>query len=413
MKSQKLWKSFTLNISIVILLFIFAIFIGMLLNNERLINSELNIRAKSHFNSIVLTRKWNSQHGGVYVKKSDNIVSNPFLKNPDITALDGTVYTLRNPASMTREISEIAETEGTFKFHITSLKPLNPDNKPDDFETKALKSFESGIPEAFAKEENNGKLYYRYIAPLYVEQSCIQCHADQGYRVGDVRGGISVKFDISDVNKKLLINRYVLAGLFVLTFAMLISLIYSFISKLRKELLKALKIIEKQAITDDLTQLYNRRYLFMRFNEEFARAKRHHRPISFFILDLDHFKTINDTYGHDAGDKVLQAVSEILRDNCRESDVISRYGGEEFVEILPETDAKGAVLLANRILEKIRQCKILADDTPIIKITASIGVATIAAGTWPKYESYDQLIKEADKALYKAKDDGRDRVECA
>ena len=98
---------------------------------------------------------------------------------------------------MTREISEYAENSGDFKFHITSLKPLNPDNIPDPFEKKALKSFENGGREHYYQADDAGRTIFRYMAPLYVEKACLTCHAKQGYRTGDVRGGISVSFDIS------------------------------------------------------------------------------------------------------------------------------------------------------------------------------------------------------------------------
>ena len=116
----------------------------------------------------MLTRRWNADYGGVYVEKKPGVVSNPYLVNPDIEGKDGKVYTKRNPALMTREISEYAKKDGSMMFHITSLKPLNPDNKADAFETRSLQAFETrslqafenGILETTEKEYRDGKTFF-------------------------------------------------------------------------------------------------------------------------------------------------------------------------------------------------------------------------------------------------------------
>lgn len=158
---------------------------------------EILSTARAFFAQIVVTRRWVAQHGGVYILKKTGVKTNPYLLEipdlvVDITDTQGRVYTLRNPAIITREISELAEQIGIFKFHITSLKLKNPDNAPDDFEIEALQDFERGEKEAWRYEEDDNQRWFRYMAPLYVEESCLQCHGDLGYSVGDVRGGISV-----------------------------------------------------------------------------------------------------------------------------------------------------------------------------------------------------------------------------
>ncbi|MDP2105339.1 MAG: DUF3365 domain-containing protein, partial [Desulfobulbaceae bacterium] len=231
---KKVWKTFAINISLVILLGILSIFIGLFLNNKRLVETGLTIRAKAHFNNIILTRRWNAGYGGVYIEKTPGIASNPYLIAPDIQTVDGKTYTKKNPALMTREISELAKKDpnGAFQFHITSLTPLNPQNTPDDFETTALNSFEKGEIEATTRQQNGDSLVFRYMAPLFVEESCLQCHAQQGYKIGDVRGGISVSFDMMDVQRALNINRYILIGLFITTVSVLLGTIYYFIHSL-------------------------------------------------------------------------------------------------------------------------------------------------------------------------------------
>jgi len=164
----------------------------MVKRQDRLIRQQSRDEAYALFESVVLARRWNASHGGVYVYKREGVVSNPFLKNPDIKDTKGNTYTLKNPASMTREISELAKEEGKFIFHITSLKLKNPANAPDGWERKALHEFEKGVEEVSGEVKIGGKRYFRLMRPLYYEKSCVECHKGQGYDVGDVRGGISV-----------------------------------------------------------------------------------------------------------------------------------------------------------------------------------------------------------------------------
>ncbi len=185
---------FTLSMSLIVLLFILSIFTGILVNNRKILESEILARARSHFENIVLTRKWNAIYGGVFIEKTEGVVSNPYLKNPDIETTDRKIYTKKNPALMTREISELADEGNQYQFHITSLKPLNPNNIADEFETLALLSFDQGYEETYLKEKIGESVFFRYMGPLVTEESCIQCHGEQGYEVGDIRGGISVIF---------------------------------------------------------------------------------------------------------------------------------------------------------------------------------------------------------------------------
>ena len=149
---------------------------------------------QAFFRQIVHTRAWNARHGGVYVPVTDKIKPNPYLKvqDRDIVTINGLQLTLVNPALMTRLIGEIAGREDDVTYHITSLKPIRPANAPDDWESKALKQFETGPSEFSEFVENENSVSFRFMAPLYVEQSCLGCHGYQGYQVNDVRGGISL-----------------------------------------------------------------------------------------------------------------------------------------------------------------------------------------------------------------------------
>jgi len=151
--------------------------------------------ARSFFQEVQTTRQWNAEHGGVYVPVTETTQPNPYLDVPhrDVTTTQGGKLTLVNPAFMTREIAGIAAQNRGVQFHITSLRPIRPENAADEWETKALQAFERGEKEMMELLETpSGAPVFRYMAPLHVKQGCMKCHAKQGYQVGDIRGGISV-----------------------------------------------------------------------------------------------------------------------------------------------------------------------------------------------------------------------------
>lgn len=409
-KKKYLWKRFSIHISLIVVIFLMGIFITFAVRTEQLLSEQYLSTARAHFKNIVLTRRWNAEHGGVYVKKSPDNPSNPYLENPDITGVDGTVYTMKNPALMTREISEYARDSGDFFYHITSLTPLNPDNAPDDFEKAALKGFEAGEKERYTLIRGNGQAVYRYMAPLYVEDSCMPCHAKQGYRVKDVRGGISVTFAVSGIEKKMAQNRFGFIGLGIAASLLLLSIIMFLIFRLAGRLSDAYSTIEKMSITDDLTQVFNRRYFHDRLDGEIARARRYDHPVSLFLMDIDHFKRINDKYGHQTGDDVLRAIGGILRSSTRSVDIVARYGGEEFVALLPETGQETARMTAEKLRAAIVVHPFLSPDQSLFHVTASFGVSSLDMTDKNTEAIADRIVKMADDAMYQAKQEGRNRV---
>ena len=157
----------------------------------------------------------------------------------------------------------------------------------------------------------------------------------------------------------------------------------------------------RMAHTDALTEIANRRAAMDRLTQEIARAHRYEGAFSVLLLDLDHFKDVNDRHGHEMGDRVLQAFAELVRDACRDADLAARWGGEEFLAILPETDAEDAHAMAMRIREAVAAASFYDVDA----LTVSIGVATFRPG-----DTLDDVVGRADRALYIAKEEGRDRV---
>ncbi len=167
-----------------------------------LIYGQAKQQARMLHRQVLLTRKWVADHHGLYVVQTEHARPNPFLENPVIQATDGKIYVQRNPAMVTRELSEYALKDGWCMFRVTSLKPINPANAPDAFERESLLQLQkSGAKEILTIENGREGRLLRYIAPLEVEQSCLDCHARHGYELGDIRGGLSITIPIKWADK--------------------------------------------------------------------------------------------------------------------------------------------------------------------------------------------------------------------
>jgi diguanylate cyclase (GGDEF)-like protein len=164
--------------------------------------------------------------------------------------------------------------------------------------------------------------------------------------------------------------------------------------------------LKKLSITDGLTELFNHRHVHQLLREEFERSDRSGEPVAVAMLDLDRFKQVNDTYGHPTGDVILYETARILRETAREIDMVGRYGGEEFIVILPNTDEGEAARFAERVRERVEEY-LFRDEANEIRMTTSAGVACFPA---PGVDTPESLLKRADDALYHAKESGRNRV---
>jgi diguanylate cyclase (GGDEF)-like protein len=164
-------------------------------------------------------------------------------------------------------------------------------------------------------------------------------------------------------------------------------------------------VVQRQAITDDLTGLVNRRRFIDALQSEIERALRFGSKLTVVLADLDDFKRVNDAFGHHAGDEVLRSFADLVRSHVRDVDVPGRIGGEEFAILLPETGSADAVSVAERMRHSLSLVSILVADDQTVRVTSSFGVAEFAAG-----QSGDDLMKEADAALYRAKAKGKNRV---
>lgn len=412
-KPSRQFKRFFISLSLVVLLVVSAIYAGLAVSDQSHIEAELVSRGRAIFGSIVLVRKWNASHGGVFVVKKPGEIANPYLENPDRLGSDGVVYTLKNPALMTREISELADNEGAFRFHIASNQPLNPHNAPDPFERSALEAFAHGAKEVTTREESASGPRFRYMGPLKVEKECLSCHAKQGYVVGDVRGGISVTYSMAEADEAMTSNRIRVGSLFTLTIMLLLAVIWRLVTGLHGRLSAAEAKILELASHDELTGIANRREANRRLRQERARALRQLKPLSVVLIDMDHFKEVNDAEGHDAGDAVLRASAKTAEAALRVTDCLGRWGGEEFLAILPETTEEGARRVVERVRSAVEQLN-LQHNGHTLKVTLSAGVACWSpTDTQGPNSEADALVKLADEALYRAKAAGRNRVEVA
>lgn len=519
------------------------------------------------FSLIELTRDWNALHGGVYVPVTPATQPNPYLRDDatrDVTGLDGRRYTKINPAYMTRQIAEVAEKANGVRLHITSLKPLRPENAADAWEARALRLFESDRREKeiieFVERFDFGATAspaHRYMAPLTVKEHCLKCHEKQGYRVGDIRGGISVTMPASEligVLKTRRMDNFLLIALgFVLTTLLLhaaaamarrhyrvlqdiarsqegiiaertheleernTDLQREIDERCRREgelriagavfesadeaimvtdadnnivrvnpaftaitgympaevvgrnpgLLKsgrhgaafyaemwaaleqrghwdgeiwdrrkngdiyvawlsiarigegaahylavfhditqrkeAEELLRYKAHHDALTDLPNRALFNDRLHSAYNQAKRYRRSFALLLVDLDHFKEVNDTLGHAAGDQLLVEAARRLVSCVRESDTVARLGGDEFAIILSEMSVESeAEHIAQRAVRLLAEPYYL--DAGTTHVSGCIGIAL-----YPQHGvDCDQLLRNADIALYAAKEGGRD-----
>lgn len=177
-----------------------------------------------------------------------------------------------------------------------------------------------------------------------------------------------------------------------------------------RKLSRAYVKIDNMGITDELTRLYDRRYFFSRLKEIHNQAKRYNHPMSCILIDIDNFKRINDTYGHQTGDAVLGKISDMIKNNCRKTDIIARFGGEEIIILLPETISDDAFVLAEKLRNTIDKNKIKHEKRQL-RLTISLGVAGFPENEIGKIEDTNILIQRADDALYAAKNKGKNRVE--
>lgn len=414
----RVWSSsairrFAVQAGLVLVALSTAFVIGIYLRTENLIMSGVRQQAESYLDLIVTTRAWNAAHGGVWIRVGPESRSNPYLRDlqveADTSTVSGTRLTLRNPAAMTREISELTEQSQSTRFRLTSLYPVNPDSAPDSWEREQLLEFERGTTQADGSTTEQGRHVYRLMRPLFVQRDCLSCHGVQGYQEGEVRGAVSVTLDLTSVDIERRRNVFGLIALWVSVVGGVGGIMFGLVLSMVKRLERGEARLKMLATTDELTRLANRRATMERLESELARGQREATTVGVIVIDIDHFKMVNDSHGHGAGDQVLAAVSTTMNSCMRTYDLVGRIGGEEFLAVAPDIDSDELRALAERIRSQVESSSIALASGPIVRVTVSAGCAIASDAD----TSLERVLAQADTALYEAKAKGRNRVECA
>ncbi len=386
-----------------------SLYVNYQLNAKHIIDIGTTI-ARSSFDKDILYRRWNAAQGGVYARQSDLTPPNPYLSiaERDISTPLGKQLTMVNPAYMTRQVHEMGQKENGIQGHITSLNPIRPENKPDSWERQALKSFERGTKEVSSIEIMDGHSYLRWMKPLITEQGCLACHQQQGYKVGQIRGGISQSVPMSLLENVMKGNRRALwTGHIGLWLIGCLFIYYGYRALLRKnlDLSEANQKLGELASTDVLTGLSNRRHAMQILERLWAESIKSNAPLACMMIDADGFKEINDSYGHDAGDLVLRELAKELQYAVRTDDIVCRLGGDEFLIICPNTTEEGSIHIANITHTKISELT--------VEVAGGAWQGSISVGVAVKTDSMrspGDLIKAADRGVYAAKEAGKNCV---
>lgn len=506
-----------------------------LVSAHRQILEMVRLEAVAYIDKDIAFRSWAASHGGVYVPPTATTPPNPYLKgipDRDVVTTGGRALTLMNPAYMLRELQTHSNRTSTARERLVSLKAINPVNAPDPWERQALERFERGEAEFSEVSDLEGRSRLRLIRPLYIERACLKCHEWQGYKVGDVRGGISVAIDLApfeaaerqtagrlaaghaaiwfagligiglfdrrarrraaearDFNERLrqsareiedlydqapcgyhsvdqdglflrmnatelqwlgyareeVIGRLRMQDLLtpasrqvfdvsfpqfrktgfvrdleldlqrrdgtVLTVLLSATAIFDADGRFVMSRSTLYDISERKAAAaqieflaqhDALTELPNRVLVEDRLGQAVAYADRVGSKLALLFIDLDNFKTVNDSLSHAVGDALLKAVAVRLRESVRQSDTVSRHGGDEFVILLVDIGGtEGAVAVANKIIGSLAEPFLI--DAHEVSISVSVGVVMYPDDG----RSFDVLIRRADIAMYQAKEAGR------
>jgi diguanylate cyclase (GGDEF) domain len=350
---------------------------------------------------------WVNFHGSVYVPVTRETQPNPYLKIPerDVANRAGKPITLMNPAYVMHY--EKSDKKGDVKGHITSLKPLRPENKPDLWEEQSLRDFAAGQKEATVIETIQDTEYARFMKPFIVEKDCLKCHAQQGYKEGDIRGGISVSVPTASLKSLEKDRIRIIAGLHAIFWGLGLAGIILFGSRTLKSEHQRMQMDEEVnclAYHDTLTGLPKKMLFMDRLTVAMNQADRRREKVAVLMLDLDKFKEINDTFGQHTGDLLLQAVAERLVKTLRKVDTVARFGGDEFNIVLTELkDSHDGAMIARKIIDSFLLPFSL--ERLELLITISIGIVL-----FPDHgKDINTILKNADHAMHSAKAQGQNQ----
>lgn len=363
------------------------------------------LKAESLARHIQSLRGWIGGHGGVYVEIDDAIQPNLLLSHVperDIATPSGRKFTLLNSPAVLRQLFQEFDGTGGDRIRLVSRHPMNAANTPDAWEAEGLDALEAGADEIQGFVMRDGQSVLRLLQPMKLEGNCLSCHHYPDDPPARVVGALSITVDKTPYDKLYAqVMRSISMGYGSIWIAGVSGLLLFDVIGGR-----LLKRIEQTATHDGLTQLLNRSEIMRLLGQEGARASRYQHALCVMMVDIDHFKRINDAHGHQMGDEVLRCVAQTIEQTIRRTDMAGRYGGEEFLIVTPQTSIDEAALLARRIHAAIKSMSVPCGDKAPIAVTVSVGVS----GYSPATENLESLVSRADAALYQAKAAGRDRV---
>ncbi|MCF7858182.1 MAG: GGDEF domain-containing protein [Candidatus Cloacimonetes bacterium] len=263
-----------------------------------------------------------------------------------------------------------------------------------------------------AVSQNNNDLILKILllqAEIYKETQDVEKYTDvihEYLQLYTLKNELEIEKTRKQISKQIFIrNSFMIGFLIILNLAFVFFVRYKLRSADQNKLKKANEKLKELSSKDPLTGLSNRRDCLEKINYEIVRSNRNNRIFSIIMSDIDHFKSVNDNYGHNCGDYILQELAKILTKTLRKQDIVSRWGGEEFLLLLPETNLEGAKFAAEKIRTTIEKNKFFYDKKAI-SITLTFGISEFA-----KDKTVDTCVREADTALYKGKHRGRNRIE--
>lgn len=393
-------------------------------------STEKTIQAKglSGKRMVDILLRWTTQHQQIYVPISEHNPENPYLKtaNKNLIREDGKKFTQISVGRMLEQLNE-SFLDPSFSLSLISLKPLNPKNEVKGWQKKVLTDQLSPTND-FKKIINN---QFHYFSSFIANDSCFSCHEKSQLEPNNTLGGLVITYDISELieQEKPLHRQNLMIHIVIfllMTSVSLLSLngIRRLVRQLEFEKVnRDLIIEEKTAILkeeiqqhkevrsalqrysthDPLTEIRNRRYLLESLKNELKRYQRYKSDFSLLLIDLDHFRQINDKYGNECGDIVLKAFAESVKESLRESDTFARYDGEEFAIIATNTKIDSALRFAEKLVSHVNKETVTYKGYDI-ELSISIGVT--APSLLNKLSS-EQLLTSADDALNTAKVRGR------